>query len=328
MMKFVELKKHLLNEKKYCCYNLVGDDSFLVDSSINLFFNYVATNDLDRQFLSTENLDEKKLSNALNSLSFFGGTKIVVIKHFDASKDRFVVEHIKKYLSAEQADKVILVVCSAEPILKDKEASALPGFVVVDCNRLDDAVVLSWINSTLKAQNATMKQSAKMLLLDYTNRYLSKISTEINKLINFAGGREIDDQDVKNLVTKDLEFSVFELTENLGRRNGKKTFEILDIMLADKKQAPSVFAMIYNYFRRMFFCVISAGTQSQIAQNLGVKEFAVKKAMEVGRLFSKPNLKFILDLCQDLDYKIKSSQINYQSAVNFLVLQILSLNKN
>ena len=222
-MKFVELKKHLLNEKRYCCYNLVGDDSFLVDSSINLFFNYVATNDLDRHHLSAENLDANKLSNALNSVSFFGGTRVVVIKHFDANNNKTVVEHLKKYLSSEQSNNVILVVCSAEPVFKDKETSTLKNFVIVDCNRLDDAVVLSWINSTLKSQNASMKQSAKMLLLDYTNMYLSKISMEVNKLINFAGGREIEDEDVKNLVTKDLEFSVFELTENLGRRNSKKT---------------------------------------------------------------------------------------------------------
>lgn len=325
-MKFAELKKHILNDNHFSCYNLVGDDNFLVDSAINLFFNYVAqNNDFNIATLSSEDIDASKLSVALNTTSFFGGTKVVLIKYLDNTKNKSVVSFIEQYLSNPN-DSAILIITSKEPILTAK-LNLKNKFDIVDCNRLDTSLVLGWINSQLKEKSAIMEQSAKAKLIDYTNGYLSKISIELNKLINFADGREITTQDIINLVNKDLEFSVFELTENLGRGNSQKTFEILNQMMNDKKSAPSVFAMIQNYFRRMFLSSISAGTNSQIASQLGVKEFAVKKAKEVASLFTKANLKSIVDLCADLDHKIKTSQINYSSAVNYLVLFILDLNK-
>lgn len=329
IMNFVELKKHIISEKHFCCYNLVGDDNFLVDSSINMFFNYIANNnEFNIATLSSDDIDANKLSVALNTTSFFGGTKVVLVKYLDTAKNKTVVNFVADYLAKNPNDMAVLVVTSKEPMFAEKTAKNLADkFVVVNCNRLDSTMLYVWINQALKEKNATMEQGAKAKLIDYTNGYLSKISKELEKLINYANGREITTSDVELLVTKDLEFSVFELTENLGRGNSAKTFEILNQMMSDKKSAPSVFAMIQNYFRRMFLSSISAGTNSQIASLLGVKEYAIKKAKEVASLFSKSNLKAIVDQCAELDIKIKTSQINYNSAVNYLVLFILNLNK-
>ena len=328
-MKFVELKKHIVNEKHLFCYNLVGDDNFLVDSSINMFFNYVAqNNDFNITTLSSDDIDANKLSIAINTTSFFGGKKVILVKYLDTTKNKATVNFIEQYLNKNPNEMSILVITSKEPMFAEKSIKNLDNkFVVVDCNRLDNTMIYAWINSALKEKNATMEQLAKTKLVDYTNGYLSKISIELNKLINYAVGREITVQDVEYLVTKDLEFSVFELTENLGRGNSVKTFEILNQMMSDKKSAPSVFAMIQSYFRRIFLSSISVGTNAQIGSQIGVKEFAVKKAKEVASLFKKPDLKAIVDLCAELDHKIKTSQINYNSAVNYLVLFILGLNK-
>ena len=71
-MKFVELKKHILAGDFYCCYNLYGDDSFLIDSSQNFFAKFVAGDiDLSQIVLSAENFDAKTLLSSLNTASFF-----------------------------------------------------------------------------------------------------------------------------------------------------------------------------------------------------------------------------------------------------------------
>ena len=172
-----------------------------------------------------------------------------------------------------------------------------------------------------------MADDAKVLLCDYTNGYLSKITIEIDKLVSYAKGREIVQDDVKLLVQKDLEYTVFELTENLGSGNSERTLQILDEMMSDKKTAPSVFSLIQNYFRRMFYASITPKTNLQIADDLGVKEYAIKKAKQQSLLFSKIKLKQIVNLCGDLDFKIKTSQIGYQNAVYYLVMYILTNKK-
>lgn len=325
-MKFVELKKNIVSGNLYNCYNLCGDDTFLISSAEKLFLNYVAlNNDLNKSILSTENLEPNTLISHLNTTSFFGGNKIVVLKDLECSKSKALIDCILKYLKNPNPS-TILVVCSDVPFV-DFKKNTLSNLVYVDCNRLDEQMLKVWILSALKEKNATMNDGAMQKLLDYTNGYLSIISLEINKLINYANGKEISESDVELLVQKTLEFSVFELTENLGKGNGEKALQILNIMLNDKKSAPTVFSLIQSYFRRMFFSVISKGTNAQIAIDLGIKEFAVKKAKEHAGYFAKTTLKEIVELCSELDYKVKTSQITYLSAVNYLVMFILTNKK-
>ncbi|HAJ77596.1 MAG TPA: DNA polymerase III subunit delta [Clostridiales bacterium] len=330
-MKFVELKKHILAGNLYCCYNIYGDDSFLIDSSLGFFVKFVANNmELSQTVLSAENFDEKVLLSNLNTSSFLGGRKVVILKDTNEGKEKPICDAIVNYEKNPNSEN-ILVIISKNPLFDEKKLQNLnksSNFLCnVDCGRLDENNILIWIELNLKEKNISMTDSAKKLLMDYTNCYLSRISIEIDKLASYAKDRQIVDEDVKLLVNKELEYSVFELTENLSLGKAEESYIILNEMLADKKIAPSVFLLIQNHFRRMFFSAITPKTNLQIADDLGVKEFAVKKAKIQSKNFSKVVLKDIVELCADLDFKIKTSQISYLNAVNYLVSYILSNNK-
>lgn len=328
-MKFVELKKHLSMQKYLFCYNLVGDDSYLIDFAQNLFFGQVAGNNiLNKTVLSADSLDKNSFENAIYATSFFATQKVVIIKDVIVQKNKTVINSIKEYIEKTPNDLTVLVVVSDEKIFDtayiQKNADKVD---VVDCNRLDVNTVETWIKSVLAKKQVEISKDAIAKLVDYTNGYLSKISVELNKLVAYKTDKLINVIDIETLVSKDLEYSVFELTENLGKGNTQKTFEILNHMMQDKKSAPTVFALIQSYFRRMFFSVITSGTDAQIASMLGVKEFAVKKAKSTAVLFTKQVLKSIVDLCTELDLKIKSSVVLYEDAIDFLVMFALTNNK-
>ena len=330
-MKFVELKKHILAGNLFCCYNIYGDDSFLIDTCQSFFIKFVANNmELSQAILSAENFDEKVLLSNLNTSSFLGGRKVVFLKGIDEGKEKPICDAIVNYEKSPNAEN-ILVIISKNPLFDEKKLQFLNkngNFICnVDCGRLDESNILVWIELNLKEKNISMTDTAKRLLMDYTNCYLSRISIEIDKLASYAKGRQIVDEDVKLLVNKELEYSIYELTENLSLGKAKETYLVLNEMISDKKVAPSVFSLIQNHFRRMFFAAITPKTNLQIAEELGVKEFAVKKAKVQSQNFSKVILKDIVELCADLDFRIKTSQISYLNAVNYLVSYILLNNK-
>ena len=330
-MKFVELKKHILTNNFYCCYNIYGDDDFLIASAENLFSTYAIQNaEFNKTTISTENLDAEKLLLALNTNSFFADKKLVVLKVFDEQKIVDYVGAIVKYSKLPNSNTILLVLSKNAVFDKKNQEnfSKIQNFFCeVDCCKLDRPMLFAWINMSLKEKNASMTDDAKALLVDYSNSYLSKISMELNKLISYVGVREIEKSDVELLVSKELEYNVFELTENLGLGNKEKTLQIFEDMMNDKKAAPSVFSLIQNYYRRLFYASITAKTNAQIAQDLGVKEYAIKKAKETASLYSKIMLKQIVSLCDELDFKIKTSQIDYRNATYYLLLFILDGNK-
>lgn len=330
-MKFVDLKKHLISQNYYCCYNIYGDDSFLVDSSKNMIINYATNkNEFDRIVASAENFNAESLLANLNSVSFFGGKKLVLIGGVESAKSKDILNFVTSYLKNPNPNS-ILVVISDVPLLEDKKLQEInsEGNIIapVDCSRLEKNIISNWINSELNKKNVSITQSAEDKLIDYTNGYLSRIAFELEKLVSY-NQVEISEQDIDLLVQKDLEYSIFELTENLGIGNAQKALAILSDMMADKKVAPSVLGLIQNYYRRLFFCSITSKTNAQLGAELGIKEFAVKKAKQASSLYSKITLKKILELCGDLDFKVKSGQMPYKSAVDYLAMYVLTNNKN
>ena len=179
-MKFVELKKNLTSGKKYLVYNLCGEDGFLIDSSKKMFFKYLINdNELSKVVLSCEGLQPARLETILNTSSFLMGNRVVLLKDLNIQKNKDLLNVCLKY--AKNPDELTtLVVVSNEPILdakKDAKVLAeLKNYCFVDCNRLDNNMMIMWIMSNLKEQNATMTSDAIELLIDYSNGYLSKIS--------------------------------------------------------------------------------------------------------------------------------------------------------
>ena len=124
---------------------------------------------------------------------------------------------------------------------------------------------------------------------------------------------------IENVVTKATEFTVFELTEALGKKDSDKALELVSLMEKDN----ATLSLITNHFRRLFFIAISDSTNAELASLLGVKEYAIIKARDQIKNFSKMQLKKIYALLEKVDYFIKSGQMQALNALYYLVFSIL-----
>ncbi|MBQ9792086.1 MAG: hypothetical protein IJW28_05875, partial [Clostridia bacterium] len=87
-----------------------------------------------------------------------------------------------------------------------------------------------------------------------------------------------------------------------------------------------VVGLIYNYFRRLLHVSLSKGRDvASIAQDLGVKEGAIKFAMSQEKMFGAMKLKNICDLCMKYDYETKRTITTLDNAVETIILNILNM---
>ena len=112
---------------------------------------------------------------------------------------------------------------------------------------------------------------------------------------------------------------MFELTDALSKRDADKAVSLLSLMDKDTK----TFNLVLNHFRRMFFASISDLEERELAELLGVKEYAIKKAKELSRNFSKLQLKNIYEMLGDVDFYIKNGQMQVENALYYLIFGIL-----
>lgn len=321
-MKYVELKSSLKNN---ICNNylLFGADEFLLNKSVELIFKALNINvvDMNYQKFLGESIDFDDVIKALDTMPVFDERKLVVV-YLNVKTSVTNLNKLNNYLKSPNPQSVLVLVVGDN--INDVK-SIESRFEKVDCNRLSEDVVNKFVLNELKKANTNITVSALKTLNEYCVYDLTKIVNELSKLISYVNDKKlIEEQDVKLLVNKTLEFQIYELTENLAKKNKNRVFEILDILKSKKDVYRTIMPLIYNHFRRLFYVATSKEAKSELGIMLGVKDYAITVAYKQSKMFTKVQLKNILNDMEQLDYELKTSAISNDLAIDYLVLKILN----
>lgn len=298
------------------CYLMQGEDYELYLRGFSMLskkadlqlpdFNLVKFDD--------DNYSIKAVLDALEVMPMGDAYRIVLLKNIQKVSDSDK-KMLEKYLASPVPSSILIVFD-----LYEKFASLKNDFEIVDCKRFDAKMGLQVIANEFAKKGKQISSEAGQALYDYCNGYLTRIVSEVDKLAYFDLNEAlITKKLVDELVVKDEEVVVFELTSALGARNGDRAIRLLENL----KKEPGVMGLITNHFRRLFFISISEMTDKELASLLGVKEFAISKQREQTKNYSKMQLKKIYALLEKVDYMIKSGAMLQENALYFLVLSIL-----
>ena len=251
----------------------------------------LAMPDFNLQVFAGDDIDISACVQACNMLPMMDERRVVYV---NASIKCNVtnVNALKGYLQNPNPTTIFIV--NAGENTKEFEPYK-SQFEIVDCNKITENVVNTFVVSELNKYGKTISTSALKLLFGYTNGDMSRIDNEIVKLVSYVGDNiNVTENDVKEIVTKSVDFQIYELTEALAKKNSIKVYEILDVLKAKKDSYRTLISLIYNHFRRLFHVSITKSNRSELSSLLGVKEFAVSKLSEQAKLFGA-NVKAICD---------------------------------
>lgn len=308
------LKKRL-NDGIARVYLVEGDDYYLYDKAFSMIKNacQITMDDFNINIFDDESFNLTKFFNATEMLPMADPKRLVVLKGCK------ITESDKKNLY-----ELLLKIPKTTTVLildyNNNFEYLKKDFVFVDASRMDQQTVGKLVIAYLAKQGKQISSEALTALIEACNGYVTRIFSELGKLVYYdVNSPLITKKMVDELVTKDTEFSVFELTEALSKKNGDKAIKILKLM--EKEQG--VFTLIANQFRRLFYASISDLPNLELAKLLGVKEFAVIKARQLAKGFSKAQLNKISSLLEELDFSVKSGAILQQNALYLLVFNII-----
>lgn len=321
-MEFVQLKKSL-QSKIENAYLLFGDDTYVLSKAYGLIYNSLNINmpELNEYKFDGDTIDLEDVKRALLTLPMMSDKKMVYVNGI--SKPKLTnVDALLEYFTMPNDSSVLVI--NAGDNLKDWD-KLKNSVTLVDCNRLKVEVLRGVIVNELSKLGKQITATALSKLCDYTLNDLSTISNEIIKLANYVQGNIVTDGDVDAIVTKSFEFQIYELSEALAKKQADKCFEIIASLKDKKDNIKLILPTISNHFRRLFYIAISDNSISELSTMLNVKEFAIKKGVEQSRLFTKKQLKEIVDCFAELDFETKKSDISVDNAISYVVLKILNL---
>lgn len=323
-MKFEEVKRSL-NQQILPCYIINGGESYLTTTALKTIEK--ALNLTMPDFNKTIFTDESQKSaqeivEACQVMPFCDSYRLVVVQDYLNKKSEADKKIFSNYLKKPNATTVLVFFSTS----KNEFFTTLePLSCKIECEKLSLEALIYLSNQTAKELNLNFSQPALKKLLDYCNYSPTKVVTEINKFKSiFIKSETIEEQDIEQHVTKDIEYVIFDLTTAISKKQNEKAFMLIDAMLKNKEQPSSILATISNHFRRLFLVSRSDFSSSELAGLLGVKEFAISKYREQAAFFSQKILKQIYDKCVEVEFMIKSGAMDAKNSLNYLLAFILN----
>ena len=296
--------KQRLTKKIEPCYLIQGEDILLYDKALSMIKKACKLELEEFNFLKfdEDTFNADTFIDTLQTLPIGSEKKLVLLKNVTKFNEDF-----KKKLNA-YLKSPLLSTCLVIFDFNNKF-----DFIIsekVSAKRLDEKSLEEIVVSELEESGKEIKKEALNLLLSYCCDYYSLIKNELEKLkscnFDIIGVKQIED-----MVTRETEWTVFELTEALSKKDASKAISLLNLMNKDTK----TFTLILNHFRRLFFVAISKENDLELSKLLQVKEYAVTKARQLARNFSKIQLKNIYELLDNVDLYIKNGQMQIENAL-------------
>ena len=310
-------------------YLLHGEDSFLIEQfvkklkkefgEIQAGINYVQIDESNVQNLISDIETpafgyEKKMIIAKNTGLFKSKKKAKSDDDNEKDEEEIVEDNkslsktIAEYLEKNKIDDVELVFIEEKIDSKLKLVKIISevGEVKEFKEKTPDALVKDVI-ALAKAYGVSIDINLARYFVECVGTNMQDIINELRKVIEYAGnGGTIKKEDIDSLVIKNTDAIIFDLTDNLGKKNIAVAIDILHNLIYSKEPVQKILIMLYNHFKKLYIIKLSRG--QNVAENLELKPnqmFLVRKYTEQANYFKEEELKAILEELINLDEQSK-----------------------
>lgn len=189
----------------------------------------------------------------------------------------------------------------------------------------DPKELFGWAQRRAQQKQIKIEGRAVKMLADFVGVNLRQIDNELEKLATYASGRQIMADDVKLLVSDASEAMIWDLTDALSQRNGKKAMTSLYELRRSDANAFYLLTMIARQYRIMIKVKETAatvgGSEYDVAKIVKESPYPVKKAMQQSRQYSTAELDDIMDKLLRCDYAMKMGA-NPEAEIDVLVAEL------
>lgn len=275
--------------------------------------------------LEGEQLSFQKFQSQVQTMALFATTRLVIIENiFAAPKE--TQEKIKEYLDKISGSTVVVFVSRGNPdkrlglfkaLNKPKQAQ---NFAELSENDLH-----KFVQQEIKTKNGKISREATNALLQSTGSDLWRLENEIDKLVLYADNREITEQDIELLVSKNIIGNIFTMVDNLSSGQRSTALKEVQYLLESGEPALRILAMI-NYQYRLIAQVKDSLNKAPnpfaISKLCGLSYFQVQKVYPLSQKISWKNLSKTYSKILRFDEEIKTGKIDSDGGLKELILNL------
>lgn len=346
-MEISSLENSLKQGKLENIYLLYGEERFLLDNCVKKIKKIFGEMINGINYIQIDSNNVQEIISDIETPAFGYPTKLIIAKDTglfqkstrknkkveetpkkDENKfEKKLADYIKENISTIQ-DGVILLFVEQDA---DKNAlyKAIDELGIV-CNfeKQKPAELAKRIKSICNAYKVNIDGQTINYFIESCGTSLADLINEIRKQIEYVGENgTITKETIDLLGIKQFESIIFDLTDNLGKKNIEESLKVLKNLIYTKEPIQKIFITLYNHFKKLYITKIAVNENLNLAESLNLKAnqtfLAGKYRMQSG-YFKEAELKKLLKEFIDLDYKVKNGMMDINVGVESILCRYCS----
>lgn len=260
-----------------------------------------------------------EITSAIMQVPFMAEKRVVKITDFYPTESDYEKYFAPLFENFPDTTVLIIVNSAAK---KGVDLKRKKYVTYVDCNKADRETVAKWSYLTMKREGVGSTVEACEAVADYCLNDMARVSKEVEKLIEWGRGKQITKADVDNLVYKDADYRVYQMTGAVARRDFNSFTEILNDLLTKGYDENAVLASLINYFKTLLTVTSSELSDTALAANLKMTDYVLGKNKQQARAIGAERLTSYVNSLYSLVAQLKSGQITPDGALDAAITQI------
>ena len=165
-------------------------------------------------------------------------------------------------------------------------------------------------------------------LVECCGTSMQDLINELRKLIEYKGeNSNITKQDIDLLCTKQIQAVIFDLTDNLGKKETSKALDVYNGLISNKEPIQKILITLYNHFKKLYIIKIAEKYNEDVATAMNLKPnqlFLVSKYKTQARYFETQELREVLEALIDLDANYKIGLISLEIGLEAILCRYCS----
>jgi DNA polymerase-3 subunit delta len=318
-----------------------GEDSFRLNQKIRELKKKFLEKDISGSGLSVFDFEEKaetkRIVSTFGTANLLSPKRFVIIKNIISAGQKQdqdeMLEYLKNNPNISKNDDLIIVFCENNQPRKNStfykflETKEI-GVKIQKFEKLIGAKLADWIVRRIKevcAESGITKSALEKLIL-FVGSDTGSLEMEIQKLVNYAEKKTIEDADVELLVRANVDNNIFQTIDALANGDKKKALKLLHNHIENGENVFYIFSMFIYQFRNFVKVIDLKENQGmgeyEITKMLKLNPFVVKKCLWQAQKFPMSRLKKIYQKLVEVDMDVKTGKMKMELALDRFIVEM------
>lgn len=320
------LEKELKQGKLNSTYLFYGEELYLLENAVKKIKKLFGDLILGINYIQINETNINNLISDIETPAFGYDRKLIIIKNagilkkatksnskLSGEQQKKIASYIKDNIDIINETTILIFIeediskCELQKVIEENG-------IVCNFERLKPVEIKKRIKNICNMYKVNITEQTLQIFIETCGTDMQNLINEIRKLIEYTGENgTITEESINKLATKEFDSVIFDLTDNLGKRNIKEALEIFKQLIYNKEPVQKILITLYNHFKKIYLTKLALEYREDALETLKLKPnqtFLVSKYKKQSEYFKLNELRNILFELIELDNKYKEGKID------------------